>query len=1514
MARRPIATGTIPVARQPGPLVLDTRPIRPPVLDTPFRMVEAPPLALLPLRLEYRFVSAARPVKVIDRTELTARLDRLRTTAPATPVPQPALRGATAATRLQRERRLIAADIGKFAPVADLALPAASEQLWIRWYPDENFAETGIAPPTETERSALAALNAALGTTPWWRAGETAAAATAWQAFVAVVGAVRGVHLKRTEHAPPPGDPALRIGRIAALPAKVQIFALTQDKVALIGEGRPIPPNGASPSDVRYTPDALQQDGWLVNFARAVNLGMGVKITDKAMVEAAKQADWIIAVGLSEGDGATEVGALLTDRIATGGFAVVAQDTPTNATAGGRTGYTKAQTSPLDYLKDATEDEQGRHDTPKLTAAELLAEAFGINETLLRKALGAADQGFEDARAMLRVVGPILLDGLLDGKTFSFNRIFPDAGTEVDENTFMDILAGIISARGVLPALRFGNTAYGVLPMTKVAGFEFATEADLGREEKQVLGTLAVVARQARDFLPGYARSVVPVLKPDDPAASDKLEQILKQNPVSKRIEVYDDDVANEEAKAVGCPYVQALRPPAGQDAASYLEGLARKPINLLPDPNEDDTNWPLLYRLARLSLSRNLSDIMRAEIGVERAPLAASMRMSQPTQVRGATLVRELEARPVSALATETRPGMSAATLLRLQRASAAFAAALDQLRGVAQREGGIAQLETLLFEAIDLFQYRLDAVGVGLAYARLARARRKGRKGLGLGWYGMLGKLRVASPAAGGDGYIQAPSQAQALTAAVLRSAYRRHRAEGAFAIDLSGPRVRRALRLLDLLAKGHSLGEGLGMLGERWLHEQRQDALIFPLRAEFRIAGERGEASAGRRVFDGMAFIAAAPAQPEAAPRAALRKMLNEELDTIADLVMAEAAHLRAQGLAPAANAWLQVLSGGPIPGMPSFIRTQRSGHGSTHRLALALPMVEPDPAAGLRARIEPGLAALAATLMPKFATAAIGLSAVSVAPGSAARQVRLLLARDLGMAPMDLLVGGLQEVERRAKAALIEALLADPALLADLSGATGAEAFASGQAGFKADLSVGPVPVEGLAATAERLRATIARGRPLEPSDLNAAAPATAGLLDEAGEVAAIEFAIVALQRRANAALALLASLVAPVPAQLTGYLADTLELARRTAAGMEAAAIGEQRTKAETRRRALAASLRAFAPFGLAEALDPVVIEEDMDGSGDTESRVKAVLAALEGRRAALAAAAGVAPSGRTTASAARADLSALTAALQALAGGASMPVLPPVPRSTPALQPVLNAPAKPADALGTWGAVRERIGDAAALAAAWPKAAVFPVAPAATAEDPAAPPASRDPQTEAVSPRSWHFGQFLAEPAVLAGATPVAGTVIDEWAEQRPSEVQSAAIAVNYDTPQNEPASAILLAVPPNPKQVLWTAQLAAETVAETIAWMQVRAIPADLRAAAWTMLPGANRVPLTTGRTPKRRIPRKLLKLVFPGAGAFRGEFALLNTGSAAARAAATAGAAAAGIVERDFNSKLKE
>ena len=128
-------------------------------------------------------------------------------------------------------------------------------------------------------------------------------------------------------------------------------------------------------------------------------------------------------------------------------------------------------------------------------------------------------------------------------------------------------------------------------------------------------------------------------------------------------------------------------------------------------------------------------------------------------------------------------------------------------RLEAIAGEPDGVAKLETLLMETIDLFQHRIDAWATGLAYRRLAKRRRAGLKGLAGGYLGHAREAAPASDTGGTDGYLQAPSTDQAVTAAILRSAHLRH--GGAFAIGLDSASVRQGLDLLDMLQAGHRPG---------------------------------------------------------------------------------------------------------------------------------------------------------------------------------------------------------------------------------------------------------------------------------------------------------------------------------------------------------------------------------------------------------------------------------------------------------------------------------------------------------------------------------------------------------------------------------------------------------------------------------------------------------------------------------------------------------------------------------
>ena len=728
---------------------------------------------------------------------------------------------------------------------------------------------------------------------------------------------------------------------------------------------------------ISYTPVAAEPGGWLREFPIAEKNGMALKLKG-GVVQRALGADYIIAVGQSDRDGAAEIGALVRDGIANGSFELLRQDTPTNNSPGARTTTTEPLRDLAAFVQTAAMDERGAVPDNGDAAADMLSDALGIDRAAVRKAVQAGDTPFADARAMLRVIGPALLDGGLDGVTVV---------KDVDENAFIDVLAAAFCARGQLPPLRFGQNAYGVLPITTIADIE---TADPNPKTAGVHNFLATYARFVRAFLPPTATASVPVLEPNDPSAAAKIEELLKNNRVSTRLVVAEDTDPN--TRPVGCPYVVGPRP---QDQpGSYLQAMRTTALAFLPDPADDDTSTPLLYRLARLALTVNVVNIVLGDI----RPSAATAFMAVGPRIRPSEVLvadpvvrAKLDTagwlqRSVREMSTlRSSPGISRASIRILTTVVQRFADALLHLERIAARPEGNAELEMLLFETIDLFQHRTDAWVAGLAYARLAKLRKSGIRGLGAGYYGFIGKLREASATGTSNGYIQAPSMAQATTAAILRSAHLRQAGGGAFAIDLGSRKARQALAFLDVLKKGIAIEEALGLRGERWLHDHKLSRLTLELRRQFPVMNAAGPedidgttkpGDAGVRVFDGVRFMASDLAQFPADDRQRLQPLkatLSEELDTLSDLVLAEAAHQRSMGQAEASKAWLNVLSGGTIPGTPQFVRSQRSAQGSTYRLSFVLPPGTPPAAPTPREIAEPALAAFAASYLAPFANA-------------------------------------------------------------------------------------------------------------------------------------------------------------------------------------------------------------------------------------------------------------------------------------------------------------------------------------------------------------------------------------------------------------------------------------------------------------------------------------------------------------------------------------------------------------
>ncbi|WP_309666044.1 hypothetical protein [Tabrizicola sp.] len=328
------------------------------------------------------------------------------------------------------------------------------------------------------------------------------------------------------------------------------------------------------------------------------------------------------------------------------------------------------------------------------------------------------------------------------------------------------------------------------------------------------------------------------------------------------------------------------------------------------------------------------------------------------------------------------------------------------------ASPEGG--DLSMLVAEALDTASHRLDAWACGLSSARLDRMRATAGEGLTVGAYGWLFDLRPAPRAKPEGGFVAAPSLELATTAGLLRSAYLAHNpadgSGGAFAIDLSSGRVRRALALVEGVANGQTLGALLGYDFERRLHEGLCDRFVMSFRGIAPLAAASGapvtdaeaQALAGVNVTDmlrlmdlwghqgegaaGIFTRLAVPPKgneyldPEViwkAPTPAERKVIEAAMaagmadaDAVADLLMAESVHQLASGNLARAAAALDAGGKGeaPPPAAPDVIQSGGPGTIITHRVIALCPPGGGWGAPTPRTEANPAVEAWAAARLP------------------------------------------------------------------------------------------------------------------------------------------------------------------------------------------------------------------------------------------------------------------------------------------------------------------------------------------------------------------------------------------------------------------------------------------------------------------------------------------------------------------------------------------------------------------
>ena len=406
----------------------------------------------------------------------------------------------------------------------------------------------------------------------------------------------------------------------------------------------------------------------------------------------------------------------------------------------------------------------------------------------------------------------------------------------------------------------------------------------------------------------------------------------------------------------------------------TWLASAGADALRAAPDLTAGADVTPLLYRLVRHSALREYA---LAAVRIELThgilgdwehidPELVDIRPGGQT----ATVWRQLQRTiPVAGTTTTVQAyldGITAASATDPNTADlAAFRAALQALA-----TAGEAALERHLRQTLDVSSHRLDAIISSVANRRLADLRTASPAGTLLGGYGWVENLAPRDVGAfASDGYIHAPSVAQSVTSAVLRSGYLAAAGGAAnpFAIDLRSDRARVAMRLLDAVRSGQPTGPFLGAMFERALQQLgggqytssfRQCA---PPAAQGLTAGASATTAApAPGTLDGLALAAQWAAQ-DAAVTAVLSAVqsddahrspvlypavvaalsaLGDAVDAASDGLLAESVHQAVRGSPTRAAATLDAAArgAGTVPEL-EFLKTPSAGTTLAHRVALA-----------------------------------------------------------------------------------------------------------------------------------------------------------------------------------------------------------------------------------------------------------------------------------------------------------------------------------------------------------------------------------------------------------------------------------------------------------------------------------------------------------------------------------------------------------------------------------------------
>lgn len=476
------------------------------------------PILLLPLRIETRFKSAAGVPGAAARVpQLWVRVypdecavDRFEPVLSEAEIHSAQIFwaemwAAGGVEDLERSawRGLVASHgAGRAAWIARAYLPENAVEQPVKTGPDDVIL---VVASEEALSAADKTAAAAYWTVVWGSDGEAGAVQAAGQALEAAVGAERaGVLATRFQPsnltatpAPPltKADVAVTVAfidfptpetvesklqswsqapKVNVLPERLVLVGYQGDTVAFEVVGNPIPsplvagPDPSAPEAEQLRPedgDLIFPDDiqWMVDFERAVQVGMGFRVT-LTQTQASRGFDRLIVLGVrlsaDEQGGKGLVEALFEHHhYSRVGISLIPQGTPTNNTDKGGAGFSHGEDADATfkpYLKGETlytteSDPLLRRD------GQWLADYLGLDPAVVQKIDGSGGTDQLEARAMNVALWNGTLGYMMD--TMMAPLFGPD-----DTRFTRAFFTNFVSGRGPLPALRIGAQPYGILP------------------------------------------------------------------------------------------------------------------------------------------------------------------------------------------------------------------------------------------------------------------------------------------------------------------------------------------------------------------------------------------------------------------------------------------------------------------------------------------------------------------------------------------------------------------------------------------------------------------------------------------------------------------------------------------------------------------------------------------------------------------------------------------------------------------------------------------------------------------------------------------------------------------------------------------------------------------------------------------------------------------------------------------------------------------------------------------